>query len=411
MPPKEKIVIITGAGAVLPWRGPKTSDLTDILVEDQDFITNDGRTVGKFLQDLLVHNYGNASLVNFETIIHSIETLYAYFRAKDPKDDDIRKASLPTFFEVHKNIEEALLCYHKYESIEKNGQSTYFSKCKRIPFFNIDGRHTSLFFHLYDHFISLIVDRISKYSESTNLESRPLINKAFSEFLNNHNNRAVLRFYTTNYDRIPCLLSNVHFNEGFSEREPNTSLTFNREQTLLNEDSPCYFNLHGSIHFDMALEWHQHPNKVLQKLSTKKQGNFNQGGGYILQSNIITGFNKEFRVLQEPFSFFYHRLAMDCAQATRIYTIGYSYGDLHINNAIFSGVNTNKAELHIIGHTNNILRWSDDFRKKQPFTPFHFVSLSPDDMRNGWFKFGDSKTLVYTLGFEEFLKNAEWTRY
>jgi hypothetical protein len=50
--------------------------------------------------------------------------------------------------------------------------------------------------------------------------------------------------------------------------------------------------------------------------------------------NIITGLQKPFRVLDQPFYNFYQKFAFDCSSADAIVTIGYSYEDEHVNKAI-----------------------------------------------------------------------------
>lgn len=66
--------ILTGAGAVIDWGGPKTEEMTDILREDDTFKTKSGELVGEFLYQRLCKK--NVSVeINFEHIVNLVESM------------------------------------------------------------------------------------------------------------------------------------------------------------------------------------------------------------------------------------------------------------------------------------------------------------------------------------------------
>ena len=85
---KKRTVVLFGAGAVISWGGPKTSELTKLIIKDSapQFICNDGKTkVTEFIYHILLKNGYKEEEINFETIISVIEELiihYAYFDNK-----------------------------------------------------------------------------------------------------------------------------------------------------------------------------------------------------------------------------------------------------------------------------------------------------------------------------------------
>ena len=77
----KKVVILTGAGAVLPWGAPTTKDITEKIKNDKEFVTKNNKPLGKYLYSILREHYKKDSQnINFEHIIDFVDLLYAYYQ-------------------------------------------------------------------------------------------------------------------------------------------------------------------------------------------------------------------------------------------------------------------------------------------------------------------------------------------
>ena len=55
--PKQRILILTGSGAAMPWKGPTTKKITEKLISDKTFKTVEGRSVGEYIYNILENSY------------------------------------------------------------------------------------------------------------------------------------------------------------------------------------------------------------------------------------------------------------------------------------------------------------------------------------------------------------------
>ena len=190
---------------------------------------------------------------------------------------------------------------------------------------------------------------------------------------------------------------------------------FDLERVLKDDKNNTYYNLHGSIYYDLDF-----PGKV--KLSDKVIYNFGHGASdgadddkrTMINSNIISGFNKSSRILTVPYSQFYHKFYGDCIQADTIYIIGYSFGDTHINNAIKTATSANsKAKVIVITYmvydnedgAKSVYDWIhlDSHKEKHFLDPnskiYEIVSEE-----------NESRIKLYRKGIQQFLEKKEWRK-
>ena len=59
--PKQRILILTGSGVAMPWKGPTTKKITEKLISDKTFKTVVGRSVGEYIYNILENSYGIAN--------------------------------------------------------------------------------------------------------------------------------------------------------------------------------------------------------------------------------------------------------------------------------------------------------------------------------------------------------------
>jgi hypothetical protein len=320
--------ILTGAGAVLDWGAPSTSYLTEVLRENETFKTKSGIPVGEYLFSLLKEK--NTGEINFEHIINLVEAIYNYV---DTKENKLHTAETIFSF-IDKEIESELFSFC---DIYEEGKYGFFypivgdvEKC-----FNSKHQYMN---KIYNHFIKLILEKIEPYEQT--FKEHGDLNNSFNDFLASFNDNNTIRFYTTNYDRIPAKIKPNYFFEGFGrELEIKQKHTFFDTEKVTSEiNQPCYYNLHGSIHYNYGgAGWLLNPEKVFYQLELS-QKEINQLGEIHLPSNIITGMGKASRILFGPHLSFYNSFYNDCMRTDNLIIIGYSFSDIHINQAIRNAI-------------------------------------------------------------------------
>jgi hypothetical protein len=72
-------VFLFGAGSVISWGAPTTSDLTKLVLNSGFKIRGNDTTITQFIYNKLIENNHIAEDINFETIINVIEELIAYY--------------------------------------------------------------------------------------------------------------------------------------------------------------------------------------------------------------------------------------------------------------------------------------------------------------------------------------------
>ena len=323
--------ILTGAGAVHAWKAPSTKDLTKALKEDTTFKTKNGTPVGRFLYQLL-KDKNNSYEINFEHIINLVESVNNYI------NDDCKKFHLgeTVFLEMKNEIEKELFDFFNIYEPQDHGYYILKVGGKEIQF-NSKNKYLGC---IYDHFIGLIVEKISLY-EQTVVELKNL-NKSFQEFLK-YFKKPWLRYYTTNYDRLPLLATGFNLFEGFSQDNESKALSLDSAKINSRRMKQCYYNLHGSIHIEHEGNkiYHRIDKPISKPNVFQKQ--VSQTGEVLLRSSIITGMNKSSRILFSPHQQFYNSFYNDCLRTDNLIIIGYSFSDVHINQAIKEAI-INKEE-------------------------------------------------------------------
>ena len=286
--------LLTGAGAVLDWNAPTTNELTNMLKIDETFKTKDGTPVGNCLFDLLQekNNYD----INFEHIINLVESIYNYIDKRESKI----QLSNSVFTKLDDTFENKLFDFENIYIKKENG---YFYPTED-DVVNCFSTRAGYLKRIYDYYIKLIAEKISEYEQ--NIENFEELNKSFKNFLIACKN-PWLRFYTTNYDRLPLLSTRLKFFEGFStDRVKKPELDSLKINNLRLRN--CYYNLHGSIHFNH--EGKRIFNETDSKFTMPEvyQEQISQTGEILLRSSILTGMNKSSRILFSPHQQYYNCL-------------------------------------------------------------------------------------------------------
>ena len=397
----KRTLILTGAGAVAPWKGPRTCEITKKIREDDTFKTVSGTPVGEYLYKKL-EAYIHPSTPNFETILDLIETLYDYSYGKlnDTKIPIRKESHLALLFKTNDGLEsEWLNCKQLKDSL------TGFSD---IPEPDLKIKY---FCSVYYCYLDIVVDQIKKYNST--YKNYAALNSKFVELLNLLSNlswwgkRRALRLYSLNYDRLPVFIAEGYkWFEGFS-KDKNSFMVPDPSKIVTDSRSNCYFNLHGSVFFwkdwskTGSFDWIL-SNDIKKYSDNDPTSSTDQSGRNILHSNIITGLHKTSQVLLSPFSEFQQRFIQDCIEAETVIIIGYSFSDHHINAAlknIFSDhkkvVIISQIEEDELGNWIGNLRWT--FQRQINF------ETETNYPTNHWIK--KMNQAIFTNGFEDFLLN------
>lgn len=347
-----KTIILLGAGAMIPFGGPSTKELTDLILCNK-FCTR--------ISECLVDKFQEQ--VNFESILACVEQLLEWKMVHEYYSDELISNEL---------LEPAFL--YKFSITAKD---------------------------LHDIFcdaIDNIIERIRQYDLYESNEDVIKYNKSnLTEFLLKVYNDSELKVYTLNYDRlIPKLFKDKDF---VYEGTYNSVYEYNYEKFLNRHFT--YFNLHGSIYLDCI-------NKFIVQFTdiptNLRKNNLLQGGNpgeMKFFSPIITGYNKSQRALSVPFNFGFGAFMYDCNTCDRLLIIGYSFNDPHINSILKSFVDFKKTKIDIIDYSDDL-----SFPNSIPLKNIGVVSGNFTEKESGLFYNKEQNIHLYTKGLSVFLREG-----
>ena len=405
-----RTVILTGAGAAIPWGAPKTSDITDTFLTDTTFRSDTGQPLAAWIYHKLIGFYHvDPETVTFETIINALDYLSTFFYSKQTSGISKFKNLMPVFFTEKDDLSELLSFDRIYK--EKNGR-WWQSKNDRYKLYSSWEDSDMFFESVYRYFINLTIKQIELYAKQS--EKRTELNNNLNNFLNALQNP--LRCYTINYDRIIPAVYHGEMFEGFTSK--GEDLKFDLTRVLTDEKVNCHYSLHGSVHYEQ--DWPGNvqlvPEKYIYDFGRGASDLLDQDKRKMINSNIITGFNKTSRLLTNPYSQFYQRFYQDCLFADKIYIIGYSFGDIHINSAIKSGslVNRNMKIVCVdyvdFGQDMELeteYDWVDLERRGARFLSadlHHSIIEGIADKANV------DRITLYIKGYQNFLERKQWEK-
>jgi len=431
---KKRTVILLGAGAVIDWNGPNTSELTK-LIRESGFYCNDNKTrITEFIFQSLVKSGYDEKEINFETIINVIEELLVFYSSFD-KDKEI--PSLPKVF-FHSSFEDILLNFSVEGGRMKHGFKLEIPKGKTYDFQHIGALNketpAQYFFQLLlAVLLTTINTRISKYAYHRNDEDTQIfternteINSLFVNWIRRLNTiENVLRLYTLNYDRnfkVLALRGGIdEIFEGFECGESvalGTHVRANIPRIMTDFDCHCHYNLHGSVFWALEPrdEFQLFNAELFLQSAPQLQINITEQpylqvekGKSILISNIITGYQKAQKGFISPFKQMQSAFEIDCIQTSSLFIIGYSFGDEHINMSIKTALKHNpNIKIYIVDPTYDERDGKNGYEFLQQkfinvFTHYlnNFTSNKISESFNEYF---NNKIIVYTIGMKEFLK-------
>lgn len=416
-------VILFGAGAVIPWGGPPTPELTKILI-NCGFKTKHGdEYITRFIYNELLQSGFTEGQVNFETVINVIEELIVYnahfdWQKKTP-------GMLKVFLEAKHT--DSIYNYSYNESRRGHGYALDIPEGQEYEFAkrSYQDEDPNQFFlqHIIAGLLSRISERVGEYAWHTDGHSKinfdSAHSKQFVKWIKSIAINRVPRLYTLNYDRLFKVLlerAGIKVFEGFDCGETIPFEPYrhraNVKRILTDFENPVHYNLHGSVYWMAeALDNHQLPNpELFLKGIPDYPMNHDfplaqvEKGKTIMVSNIVAGYQKGQRSLITPLKQMQAAFDRDCCFADEIIVVGYSLGDEHINESIKTAMRHNHA-LKITFINPSFKRDQIDLVFAQKISPYRDSgNWQPYTIHNGISDtFYNGMVMVYTISFEQYL--------
>lgn len=423
---KNRSAFLFGAGAMMEWNGPSTSELTRITRETGFTIKDSDQKVTDYIFQKLKEKGFDSEDTNFETIINVIEELSVYYSEFNSKKET---PSVLRAFLDDSHLEE-IFDYAIKGGQRKHGYELKISNSTFPSNKSLDNETPTQFYlqHLLSEILTNISDRISKYAYHTDghsvIQKDSQISLDFRNWMSSMENSDVLRLYTLNYDRIFKILlleQGIDCFEGFYP-SGNTSdfagLRCDVPKIVEDMESHIYYNLHGSAFWKVVkynrlnllhpeISFNGVPNLQVNNLVSTLQI---ERGKSLFLTNIITGYQKAQKSMISPFKQMQAAFDRDCLKADKLFIIGYSFGDEHINESIKIALrhNTNlKLEIVDPGfYTNNI-------HHRIYLTLFQYIENKdpkPTQLAENIDSYFEGQVLIYTLRFSQYLEVKTCTR-
>ena len=182
-----------------------------------------------------------------------------------------------------------------------------------------------------------------------------------------------------------------------------------------DEDSNCYYNLHGSAYWKVSpSDFSGLPNPEIvftgyPELHINNEQSIVQieKGKPLFLTNIITGYQKAQKGMISPFKQMHSTFDRDCCNANSIYLVGYSFGDEHINESLKIALRyNNNLKLEIV----NPNFFNDELDKKLVLNLFPYLEnelFNPKRISENIISYFSDRIVVYTLYFKDYLAHKK----
>lgn len=414
---KNREIFLFGAGAVVDWEGPKTSDLTKLIRESGFTLKNSDTKITEYIYQRLLKSGYTDSEINFETIINVIEELivcYSEFN-KDTRTPSLLKTFLSEndLCNIFNYSVKGGVRKHNYQLQIPYGVDYNFSQFSRF------NENPNQFFlqHLLAVLLTQISNEVAKYSWNTpshsNIDKKSIISINFRKWLKKVHETSILRLYTLNYDNLfKSILEeeNIHCFDGFFTNKGY----YSRADVLkISSDleSNIHYNLHGSAYWKvLSTDKNQMPNPEIVQLKgihlpmNDSVATLQTEKGKTLQvSNIITGYQKSQKSKLTPFRQFHSSFDNDCYTADKIIIVGYSFNDEHVNETIKIALRYNNIlKIEIVAPS--FIKNDMDYIFSLNIFPFiESWEMKPLKRAENLYSYFEDKIKVYNMGFSDFL--------
>jgi hypothetical protein len=411
-------VVLFGAGAAIPWNGPRTNYVTTVFLDELNKKTRhcDPRPL-RIIHDFLVYKVGQkegfySGFVNFEDLINVVEELILYYSDRSKLNKDY----LPVIFKLSQELELEFSVFYNGEDPFNFWKEVLNDLIRTI---------TELIYEYSWHngdSDSKIFPTDQSHWKEEEVEKRKALNAFFRDWAKSlASEGGVIRAYTLNYDRLFKELFQWSLDTDVFEGADRSSdfSAFSPHSILKKRDEHCHYNLHGSIYwhpFEKSghelNDWQFYLDEFPYWLSNSVEMPFitiEQGRSFLLY-NIVAGYRKSQRTLLPPFKQMHASFDIDCSEADHLYLIGYSFSDQHINATIRAYLGQEKSPIiHIVDPRFDNMKGTEMLRDiivvnfPQLFDQHGLVNgvNSSDSYPKSYL---NGQLLVYPVSFEKYLK-------
>ena len=348
-----KNILILGAGASRPFYQPEltTKHLTNV-------ISNNGKwrdIVRKYTKKMGVnHSMVNTKVVlqvlqkikhqnyNFEQIIEICDKISSFNINNPPKS---------------KILHDILLYYGAKAPNSSNHVWDW------VPFL----------------FRQIIAEEIADLHQNHKVEAYCSLTNLQTQFISSISEGKSINIYTLNYDEIILdAIQNLGFTTGFENQGRfcvNTFLSADRTISFLHGHSRFSFDDDDIMYHATSQEANKHRldklpagNNIKAHDQTRTKHFIDSSYSYAFNTFISTGQQKESTFDINPYSVYYQKFACDCLKANKIYVIGYSFSDLHINRIISNFLKISPCKkIVIVDFLSNPVHIVHDFKRPGSF--------------------------------------------
>lgn len=346
-----RTTVLLGAGAAIEIGGPTTLEITNNLLdnnlifdselfdneEEQYYIEETKKSI-PYMQEIfgILKKNCHSNLLHFETIFYVAEMLHSYIETWQ-------------YGEEAKNYPYVYPPFSFFVKSAENLSKDYYDR--------------DLFFYIYRRFNTVLAYDIAKYNY---LEDKHLWYKHF--WKNNHEQWDI---FTLNYDTT-VEQSIKEFEDGFREMDNFACFKFTPEKLFSNSKNlSTISHLHGCIDYgfntlDTLDEYYYETRGYdLYKyncLNTAKKTWYdagtpsNQAVETLYLGPMVTGLNKLEKLNCYPYSSYHAFMHKKVLQNYSLLIVGYSFGDLYLNQLIqrMYDIHGEKRRIVLITYWNNI---------------------------------------------------------
>jgi len=429
---KRKVVFLFGAGAPLIWDAPTTKGITDLVRSSGYNIKNSDQKITEFIFQKCLEEGLPETDINFETILAAIEELIVY-HANVYKDAGVEFKPRSLFRAIFMNKYPQILNYITQGEKVKHGFKIFIPNPSTGRISEEDIQHQSkgeyfrespdavFLINLLNKILSIINARVQKYSfrpkgDCDKITKYDPQNNLISQWIKRNYNNHVKRIYTLNYDyNFKTILekNSIEIFDGFKEKSSESESHTDPDIVKILNDMDCniHYNLHGASSWRVMPSSPIHKNHYSIKKGEYARLNYEwtnliqiEKHKSILVSNIVTGYQKTQKSAITPLRQMHATFEKDCIGAEIMVIIGYSFGDVHINQIIRTAIIEGDSMIHIVSPKASTL--FEDYHSLTYFTLENDRNLNSTAFKKGdnITQYLDKKITTYNMSFEEYLK-------
>lgn len=365
---KKKILLVIGAGASIEVGYPSVKNLTNYIdekISTSNHLSNNQKLLYEKIKCILNNgNYSTHKLLKRKRLIKKIEEIEEQFKNKNSVIENLKIRDefmklkgmyLWEVIEPNNSLEEAFLeLRNKIEIPEVKDKFIFYSEnfinfeeilyiCNELYSMSVDidnlhnpmKEFTSMkkeFQHfnyidyslLYYEIIKLIKEKIAEDTKNIKKDKY----KKIREFYHKLNEKFDLNIITTNYD--PLLLKIFpDFFIGFDKKTKE----FCQQEIIFNNHKNYLYHIHGSLYNRLEKDEIVYDEEVyLNNNIIISNTGIRDTNKVILESPIIAGYDKQNKILYNPFKTYFSQIPKMIYETDGILFIGYGFNDIHLNS-------------------------------------------------------------------------------